>query len=130
MISQGNFHTEAKHMYIYNLRARSYRGFFDLTAITYSQTKHVTLDFYFLEENNRGALALFVENDVYLIGESEGRIWRIERKIPSCFNYSSPKSLSVNMIINQYKNCLVGVVNNRHVFFINDAEILAKNEPE
>jgi hypothetical protein len=36
VLSQGNFHTEAKHLYIYDLRARSYRGFLDLTAITYS----------------------------------------------------------------------------------------------
>lgn len=53
----------------------------------YGQTKNVITDFLFLEGKNRGAIAAFIDGNVYLIGERE-RTWGLEKKIDGIFNFS------------------------------------------
>jgi len=112
VISQGDFHTEAKHLYIYDLATKAYRGFLDLSAVIYGSTKHVTIDFFFLQENNRAAVVLFCENDVYIVNEIE-RKWRVESKVKGFFGFEplSIKALMIKQIMSKQRNCLVCVMN-------------------
>jgi hypothetical protein len=36
MLSQGDFRTEGKHLYIFDIQSKTYRGFFDLTAVCFA----------------------------------------------------------------------------------------------
>ena len=127
VISQGDFHTEAKHLYLYDLGTKAYRGFLDLTAVVYGSTKHATIDLLFLEENHRAAVVLFCGNDVYVVNENE-RKWRVERTVKGFFGFEplSVKSLLVKRVRCQLGNCFVCVTNQDNVFLINDGEIVER----
>lgn len=127
-LSQGDFRTEGKHLYIYDLISKSYRGFFDLTAVTFGQTKHIKSDFYFLEEEGKGSVVYFVENDVYILGPSE-RSWRVERTIKGFFKHASAKSISVQPLTSKFKNTVLCVIDCRHIKVLNDADIIESSQP-
>jgi hypothetical protein len=65
---------------LYDLIHEKYRGFFDLSAVVFGETKHTTIDFCLLEENNRTGVVLFVENDVYLLFEKQARPGQSKRR--------------------------------------------------
>lgn len=50
MISQGDFNTEAKHLYIYDFVEHKYKGFIDFSAMVYGQSKTSKVDFTFLDD--------------------------------------------------------------------------------
>lgn len=129
VISQGDFNTEAKHLYLYDLATKSYRGFLDLSSVVYGSTKHVTLEIFLLEENNRSAVVLFCENDVYVINESD-RKWKVEQSVKGFFGFEplTIKSLLIKQVRSQLMNCLVCVTNQDNVFMINDGEIVERSE--
>ena len=89
------------------------------------------MDFVFLEGKNRAAIALFVNENVYLIGEKE-KTWGLEKKIQSFFNFlpSTISSLQFIVIQNEYKNCFVGLINSQHILPFNDGEILSHENTE
>lgn len=72
---------------MYDLIHEKYRGFFDLSAVVFGETKHATIDFCLLEENNRTGVVLFVENDVYLLFEKQAMAWTVEKKIKDFFAF-------------------------------------------
>ena len=39
VISQGDFTSEAKHLYIYDLEDQRYKGFIDFSALTFGESK-------------------------------------------------------------------------------------------
>ena len=67
-----------------------------MTAVSFSSTKNALVDFAFIEGNNRSAIAVFVNDDVYLLGEEE-RSWTCHQKVKSFFNFDSFKLQSFQL---------------------------------
>jgi hypothetical protein len=67
-----------------------------MTAVSFGSTKNALVDLAFIEGNNRSAIAVFVNDDVYLLGETE-RSWTCHQKVKGFFNLDSFKLQSLQL---------------------------------
>jgi len=95
LVSQGDYNTETKYLYIYNLESQVYDGFVDLSAIIGVPTKSVPLDFIFLEDKSKASIAVCCSDKIFLIGQTQKQ-WTLIHTYTPLMNLNSEVVKSLN----------------------------------
>lgn len=76
LLKQGNYKQEAPFLYLYNLESAAYIGFLDLNKMLGITSFGKPIDFVFLEDKTKGAIAVNCNDKMYILYQKE-QSWEV-----------------------------------------------------
>ena len=128
LVSQGGYTHESHYIYLYSLESGAYVGFLDLNRMLGIETSRQAIDFIFLEDKIKGAIALTCLDRIYVLYQKEST-WEVLPHTDPLTNMRKTSELHIAGLMSSSNSnhlSLITLHDGKTLLAHSEAEILSK----